>query len=278
MRAMTDRILVTGATGKTGGALVRQLRDAGVGVRAGTRRPEAPGDVAFDWRDPTTFDAALGEVTGVYLVAPTDTDQPLEPMRPFLERARSRRLVLLSASSLPQGGAMMGAVHEWLARHAANFAVLRPTWFMQNITTQHLPGILRDGAIYSATEDGRIPFIDANDIATVAASLLTNHAANQNLAPILTGPQALSYDDVARMLTETRGRTVRHVRLSAAELAQRFETYGLPASYASTLAALDREIAEGSEDRVTNEVERWTGRKPNDFQTFLAASKEILDA
>lgn len=275
---MTDHILVTGATGKTGSALVRQLRDAGVGVRAGTRRPAAPGDVAFDWRDPVTFDAALDAVTGIYLVAPTDTHEPLEPMRPFLERVRSRRLVLLSASSLPQGGPMMGAVHEWLARHATNFAVLRPTWFMQNITTQHLPGLLEDGAIYSATEDGRIPFIDANDIAAVAASLLTNRAAEQGLAPVLTGPEALSYDDVARMLTELCGRTVRHVRLSASALAQRFESYGLPASYAATLAALDREIAKGSEDRVTNEVERWTGRSPNDLGTFLAASRDVFDA
>ncbi|WP_407529376.1 NmrA family NAD(P)-binding protein [Methylobacterium oryzisoli] len=218
---MADPILVTGATGKTGSALVRRLREAGFTVRAGTRSAKMAGDIAFDWRRPETFDAALDGVVGVYIVAPTDTDEPLAQMRPFLERAGSRRLVFLSASSLPRGGLVMGAVHEWLSGHAVDFAVLRPTWFMQNFTNQHLPGILRDDAIYSATGDGRVPFIDVGDIAAVAAALLTGVAREAGVAPVLTGPQTLSYDEVARMLTEVREREVRHVRMSAADLARR---------------------------------------------------------
>jgi uncharacterized protein YbjT (DUF2867 family) len=273
---MIDRILVTGATGKTGSSLVHQLRRAGVAVQAGTRSPKAKGDVAFDWRDPATFDAALDGVTAVYLVAPTDTDAPLGPMTPFLERAASRRLVLLSASSLPRGGPMMGAVHEWLAAHAPDFAVLRPTWFMQNITTQLLHGILKEDAIFSATEDGRIPFIDARDIAAVAAAMLTGTLSEPGVAPILTGPQVWSYDDVAEMLSKIRGRPVRHIRLSLADLARRYEIYGLPPSYAATLAAFDSDIAKGSEDRVTKEVEHWTHRQPNNLPAFLAAHGAIL--
>ncbi|MGE4340516.1 MAG: ergot alkaloid biosynthesis protein [Pigmentiphaga sp.] len=273
---MADRVLVTGAKGKTGSSLVHQLREAGVAVWAGTRSPKVEGDVAFDWHKPETFDAALDGVTGVYLVAPTDTDMPLQPMKPFLERAASLRLVLLSASSLPQGGPMMGAIHEWLATNAPNFAVLRPTWFMQNIMTQHLHGILKEDAIFSATEDGRIPFIDARDIAAVAAAMLAGALSEPGAAPILTGPQAWSYDDVAEMLTKIRGRRVRHVRLSVADLARRYETYGLPPSYATTLAAFDSDIAKGSEDRVTNEVAHWTHQQPNNLLTFLAAHEAIL--
>lgn len=267
---MVETVLVTGATGKTGGALVRQLREKGVDARAGTRTPRVTGDVRFDWRDASTFEAALEGTAGVYLVAPTDTTEPLAQMQPFVEKAADRRLVLLSSSSLPQGGPMMGEVHAWLADHSEDYGVLRPSWFMQNFVTQHLSGIRQDGAIYSATQDGRVPFIDAEDIAAVAAAMLTRSEALGGVEPILTGPRTLSYDDVAQAITEVSGRTVDHVRLTVAELAGRYERQGLPPSYAATLAALDGGIAEGGEDRVTVEVERWTERGPNDLRSFVA--------
>ncbi len=266
---MVETVLVTGATGKTGGALVRQLLEKGVDARAGTRTPRATGDVRFDWRDASTFEAALKGTAGVYLVAPTDTTEPLAQMQPFVEKAADRRLVLLSSSSLPQGGPVMGEVHAWLADHSEDYGVLRPSWFMQNFVTQHLSGIRQDGAIYSATQDGRVPFIDAEDIAAVAAAMLTRSEALGGVEPILTGPRTLSYDDVARAITEVSGRTVDHVRLTVADLARRYEGQGLPPSYAATLAALDDGIAKGAEDRVTGEVKRWAERGPNDLRSFI---------
>lgn len=274
---MVETVLVTGATGKTGSALARKLYEMGVNVRAATRNPRARGDIRFDWRDPSTFEAALDGVDGVYLVAPTDTAEPLAPMRPFLEKAAAgKRLVLLSSSSLPKGGPMMGEVHAWLSDHSADYAVLRPSWFMQNFLTQHLTGIREDGEIYSATGDGRVAFIDADDIAGVAAAMLTRSRALEGAQPIITGPAALSYDEVAQALCEATGRAIRHVRLTVAELARRHEDHGLPPSYAATLAGLDGEIAAGAEDRVTHEVERWTDQTPNDLRSFLAIHVNML--
>src|SRR3546814_4741849 len=100
---MDDFILVTGATGKTGLALVEQLNGADVDVRAATRSPYAAGQVRFEWQDRSTHRSALNGVTGVYLVAPTDANEHLPIMRPFLEDALEagvQRFVLLSASIL----------------------------------------------------------------------------------------------------------------------------------------------------------------------------------
>lgn len=273
---MNEQVLVIGATGKTGSALVRQLREKGVSVLAATRNPRAPGDVRFDWRDPSTFKAALDGVGAVYLVAPTDTTDPLGQMQPFLDMATDRRLVLLSSSSLPMGAPMMGKVHAWLASCCQDYAVLRPSWFMQNFVTQHLGGIRESGAIYSATGDGRVGFIDAGDIAAVAAVMLTQPDTPGGAEPILTGPRTLSYDDVAREITEAAGRPVKHMRLTVTELAGHYEGYGLPPSYAATFAGLDEGIAEGLEDRVTDEVERWTKRIPTDLRSFLASHAGAL--
>lgn len=275
---MRDRVLVTGGTGKTGGSLAEQLVAGGSEARIATRRPSAADHVRFDWEDMATHAPALDGVTSIYVVAPTDRTEQLPVMLPFLEQAVARvpgRLVLLSASSLDEGGAMMGEVHAWLHAHAPRWTVLRPSWFMQNLTTQHLPSIIDEGRIYSATEGGRVPFIDATDIAAVAVRALTDPAlASGN--HLLTGPQALTYDEVAHAITKASGRPVRHHRLSTDELTDRYAGFGLPRQYAAVLAGMDDAIAHGGEDRTTDEIHRMTGRPPNDFQSFLTAQRDIF--
>ncbi|MEU0155567.1 SDR family oxidoreductase [Micromonospora fulviviridis] len=100
-------MLVTGGTGKTGAALVEQLRGAGVPVRIASRHPSAvdPDAIRFDWGDPGTHEAALRGMDRVFLVPPVESVDPLPLAEPFLRRARRsgvRRLVLLgSAIVLP---------------------------------------------------------------------------------------------------------------------------------------------------------------------------------
>ncbi|MBP8671744.1 MAG: NmrA family NAD(P)-binding protein [Sphingobium sp.] len=269
---MTGNILITGATGKTGAALVRLFRASQMQVRAATRNPLASGDVRFEWRDQRSHQPALQGVTSVYLVAPTDATEHLPIMRPFLETALAtgiERFVLLSASVLEQGAPMMGEVHAWLADHTSQWTVLRPSWFMQNFITQHLPSIMAEGAIYTVTGDGRVPFIDASDIAVVAKKALTDPDFGFRRAPILTGPETLSYDEVAAAISSVTGRPVRHIKLTVEEMVARYEGFGLPRDYAAVLAGLDQAIAEGVEDRITDDVEKLSGQKSKDFASFL---------
>jgi uncharacterized protein YbjT (DUF2867 family) len=85
---------------------------------------------------------------------------------------------------------------------------------------------------------------------------------------LLTGPEALSYADVANLIGEARGSPVVHHNLDVAGLAARFEADGLPPAYAQGMAAMDGELAIGSEDRVTAEVLTATGRSPRSFSEF----------
>lgn len=274
---MNDRILITGGTGKTGQLVARQLALRGIGTRIAARNPSSPDQLRFEWNDPATHVPALKGIGAVYLVAPTDQSEHLSVMRPFLERAVSQiagRLVLLSASSLDEGGPMMGEVHAWLRAHATLWTVLRPTWFMQNFTTRHRYSILEEGCLYSATGDGRVPFIDAADIAAVATEALTSStlACGEH---VLTGPEAVTYDEVASTISASIGIPVRHCRLSVSELAARYAASGIPSSYALTLAGMDGAIAQGSENRITLEVERITGRPANTFARFLEGQSAL---
>jgi uncharacterized protein YbjT (DUF2867 family) len=267
--------LVIGASGTTGRHIVAQLVAAGHGVKAASRHATpVPGaaPVRFDWYDPCTHAAALDGVDRVYLLPPPADPDPAAVMVPFLRQARTARVhraVLLSSSAIPAGGPAVGSVHRALPDLVEQWAVLRPSWFMQNFTGEHAHAlsIAEQGSILTATGTGRVGFIDAEDIAAVAFHALTSeHAPDTDL--VLTGPEALSYDDVAAIMTEVTGRLVVHRSLSYEQLRDRLAAQ-IPAEFAAMLAGLDRAIAEGSEDRVTDAVQRLTGRPARTFRAFL---------
>ncbi|MAU43878.1 MAG: ergot alkaloid biosynthesis protein [Yangia sp.] len=271
---MSDRVLVIGGKGTTGQRVVRRLEATGAKVAIGTRRPTDPRDRSFDWADPASV-AAFDGCSAAYVVAPTDRTDHLDVMRPLLEGAMAcgvRRFVLLSSSLLERGGPMMGAVHDWLAGTAPEWAVLRPSWFMQNFSEgPHARTIREEDAIYSATGKARVGFIDAEDIAAAAVACLTS-SEPLNDDRILTGPEALSYEDAAGILSEVTGRTIRHVALSTRHMALRFEEQGLPPDYAGILAGLDETIGTGVEDRTTDGVAQLTGNAPRSFQAFATGN------
>ncbi|OAS99920.1 ergot alkaloid biosynthetic protein A, variant [Blastomyces dermatitidis ER-3] len=281
-------------------------------VASRTSSPSSPyKHVKFDWFDESTwaqpfnavstsasasavrteFQYSSSPITGVYIVGPPILDMvPL--MKRFIDFARGRgvrRFVLLSSSVLERGGFAMGQVHDYLAGLEENgvkeaeaeaeaeggieWAALRPSWFMENFSEgQHLLSIKEESKIYSATGEGRVPFVSAEDIARVAFRALTD-ARPHNTEHLILGPELLSYDDLADILSSVLGRTIAHVKLSEAELAARMEsTLGIPQDYAQMLAVLETNIKNGEEDRMNDDVEKVTGKGPRRFRDFSEAS------
>ncbi|WP_369390629.1 NAD(P)H-binding protein [Streptomyces sp. CG1] len=275
----TGTTLVIGATGTTGSRTVARLAAARHRVRAASRRAtRLPGAeaVRFDWYDPATHGAALAAAARVYLVPPVGDPDPAAVMLPFLQRARAagvQRAVLLSSSAIPEGGPGVGAVHQALPGLFGQWAVLRPSWFMQNFTGAHAhaQSIREDGVILTATGTGRVGFVDAEDIAAAAVRALTDDRA-PNTDPVLTGPEALGYDDIAAVVTEVTGRPVVHRQLTYEQLRDRLAAQ-LPPEFATLLAGMDRAIAQGAENRTTDAVQRLTGRPPHSFRAV--AEREL---
>jgi uncharacterized protein YbjT (DUF2867 family) len=266
--AAPSHIFVTGGTGKTGRAVVAGLTKRGIAART----PSAT-SVRFDWMDRNTYTDALAGVDGVYLVAPVGVLDPAPVMSQFISRAVAggvRRFVLLSSSAIPIDGSAMGQIHRILADEAPEWAVLQPSWFMQNFTEgQHGETIRKEGKIFSATGEAAVAFIDADDIGEVAAVCLSSETA-LNDGVVLTGPSALSNDEVAAVISTHARREVTHVNLEPTELTKRFTTLGLNPDYAAFLAQLDTFLASGTEARTTNGVQELTGRAPRSFADFAA--------
>lgn len=265
MTAMT--VLITGATGTTGTLVTAAARAAGADVRTAARHGA---DVFFDWYAPDTWPTALAGCERAYLVPPPGLDVA-EVMVPFVELAHARgvhRLVLLGNSIFPRGGPGVGAV--WAAL-TGDDVVLRPTWFMQNTIGEHpLARMIREeDRIVTATGEGRIGFVDAADIAAVAVhALLDDPAPATEL--LLTGPETLSYRQVAAIVGAARGKPVTYQPVSVEEQAKRLGAH-YPPAFARAMAAGDAHIAAGGEDRVTTCVADVTGHPATRFADFAAA-------
>lgn len=271
---MLEKILITGGTGKTGSRLRRKLQARDLTPRIASRTM-GEGLTQFDWMHAETFAPAIAGVESVYLVAPGAAD-PLLAMRPFMDFALQsgvQSFVFLSCSSLEEGGPMLGQVHQYIRQNAPTWVVLRPTWFMQNFSElQHRATVVEEGLIFSATGDGRIPFIHADDIAAVAAEALTSESF-PNGDPVLTGPELLTYDQVAATIAAVTDYQVQHRRLTEEELTRKLTGAGMPAPYAGFLASLAAQIAGGSEARLTQEVRRITGQASKSFETFAVETQ-----
>lgn len=273
---MSGLILITGGTGKTGGALARLLDAAGKPCRIASRHAEVP----FDWTAPDTWAAALEGVEAVYLVAPMAVDDPYSRMIEFLKLAKGqgvRRFVLLSMALLPAGGPAHGQVHQWLIDNTDDWTVLCPAAFMQNFSEgPSAPSIRDEDTIYSNTRDGRVSFIDAADIADAArAALLAPAPSNQ--AFTITGDEAISYDRVAELIGQACGRTITHTRVTVDEVAERMMARGLPEPTARMLAGSYEFVALGAAAQTTDTFEALTGRPPTSFEAFAKAHAHDWD-
>jgi ergot alkaloid biosynthesis protein len=274
---MTDQptILLTGGTGNTASAIARRLANHGQRVRLASRNAQTGGGthqhVIFDWTDASTHPLTLSGIEGVYLVPPPAVLDPVPLMEPFIELALShgvRRIVLLSASVIPEGSPGVGTVHALLRERAPEWAVLQPSWFMQNFTGNHyMAQDARIGYLVTSTGEGRVPFVDVEDIAEVAVRALIDEPPH-NAAHVITGPEAHTYTEVASILGQVSGRTIEHRHVSPPEVRARMVASGVPDEFAAILTFLEGLIREGAEDRVTQTVQEVTGRSPRSLPEF----------
>ncbi|WP_375165284.1 NmrA family NAD(P)-binding protein [Paenibacillus taichungensis] len=270
--------LITGANGKTGSRVAAMLQKHHYPVRLAGRKKPASSDSAdnyvfFDWYDSTTYGPALKNVDHVYLVVPVMDMHPEAVMIPFIKEALwsgVKRFVLLGSASVDEDGPIFGKVHQSLKELAPEWTVLQPSYFMENFSEgPHRETMKQLGKIYSAAGDGKIGFVSADDIAAVAFFALTD-VVPHNTAHIITGPETLSYGQVADIISRLLDQRIQHESLSDAELRNSLIQAGMSEDYATALAGLDVFIREeGREDQTTETVLKVTGQSPVSLEQFI---------
>lgn len=283
---MAQKILVTGATGKVGRALVKRLLEDGVEVKAGTRRPDRAERlfgrgverVELDYDLTETWDAAVQWADRVFLVPPPFDPHADDRLVPFLDwavQSGSRHLVLLSAMGIEARERLaLRRVEQRIERTGVAHTFLRPNIYMQNFARGFVARAIQDeGVIRLPAGEVAVSFVDSRDVAAVAATVLADDAHFAR-AYTLTGPAALTHDAVAEIIGRVLGRDVRYEAASEASLRAELDADGWPPEQAEAFAGLMGAIREGRRSAVTDDVEALLGRPPLAFERFAEESAD----
>ncbi|WP_067469663.1 NAD(P)H-binding protein [Actinomadura macra] len=262
-----ETILVLGARGKTGRRVAARLKDRGLSVRAGSRTT----GTRFEWADRDTWGPALRGAGAVYIV-PMNESVDQDVVTDFTGAAVAagvRRLVLLSARGVDGQPLREQESAERAVREAgAQWTILRPAWFNQNFSEDFLLPPLIEGELALPAGEGREAFVDVADIADVAVAALTGdgHAGRTYE---LTGPEPLSFREAVRLIAAASGREIRYTPLEAPEFKGLLEAQEVPDPLIDLLTRLLVGLANGTGDRVTDDVRRALGREARPFAEYV---------
>jgi uncharacterized protein YbjT (DUF2867 family) len=269
MTSTSHAALILGGSGRTGSLIARHLAGHGIPARTASRHGS---DVFFDWDDPAAYPDALAGTDRVYLVTPALRVRYAGQVAEFLDQAEAagtRHVTLLSTYNgdrAPREIDVAAVEADLASREAFTHSILRPAWVMQNFTDDHLPVI--NGTLTVPSGGGSEAFVDAADIAAVAAETLLNPDAHAGAHYALTGPQALTFQDVAATFAAVSGQPVVYKDIDQEAWISGAIAAGVPADYAVMLRWLTGAIIAGDGSVPAGDVETVTGRPPASFEAF----------
>jgi uncharacterized protein YbjT (DUF2867 family) len=259
-------ILVTGAKGKTGARVMDRLWSAGRRVRAGSRT----GEPAFDWADPSTWAGALDGVEAVYVAYQPDLAAPgaLEVVTAFFAQAEAagvRQVVLLSGRGEPEALDAEAA----LKATGMDWTIIRASWFFQNFSEGFFLDGIRSGALVLPEGLEPEPFVDAEDIAEIAAEAFTDRRHSRRLYEV-TGPRAISFVDAVAVIGRAAGREVAAPIIPLQDYHAGLDEAGLPDGLADLVIYLFTTVLDGRNTPIAHGVREALGREPAGLEAYVA--------
>jgi uncharacterized protein YbjT (DUF2867 family) len=288
--ADTGQILITGATGNVGSAVLDNLGTTDVSLRAlahdeskaQSLKDRGVEAVVGDFLEPETLDPALESVSTILLVTPINPGQITQAsnvIKAAKESGNDPRIVRLSvhqaSHEAPARNSRQHAeIEDELASSGLPYTLLRPTTFMQN-TLMAARTVASEGRIYQPFKGGKLGMIDARDIGEVAAKVLTEEG-HEGKVYTLTGPAAISFYDVAQALSEVLGKEVRYVNVPLEKAREAMLNMGLSEWRADVLIEYAKAHSEGYSDFTTEEVEQLTGHPATSYKQFATDFERVF--
>jgi len=257
--------LIIGASGKTGRRVAQKLAQRGISFR-GVSRSSTP---AFDWQTPENWATVLKGIREVYISYAPDLAMPQAPehIRQFCHAARKsgvEKIVLLSGRGEPAAQHCETIVQQ----SGLLWTVIRASWFIQNFTEGAFAPMIAEGVIALPDSGIKEPFIDIEDIADIAVKALTSGTLNNRLFEV-TGPQSLTFAELAEQFSEKSADTIRYIPLTMAQFTRQLREQQTPEDTIQMLEYLFGEVLDGRNARTSSGVEQALERPATDILTTL---------
>ncbi|OJF90645.1 SDR family oxidoreductase [Alkalibacterium sp. 20] len=282
-----DKYLVTGASGNIGQYVVDELLTFKKDIKAAVHNIEKAKNlfkdkenvevVKFDFLDKKTFGKALEGVRAIFLVRPPNLAEPQKDMLPFLEAAKGKgieKIVFISLLGVEKNPIVPHRKIETIIKNLSiPYVFLRPSFFMQNLNTNHREEIKERDELYIPAGKSKTSFIDTRDIARAAAISLIEDKY-KNTAITLTGKEAINYDEVSKTLSEVLERNIEYKNPSLLKFRKERVKRGTPKEFANVMMLLYLMTKLGTAKDITYDLEKIIGREPISFKQYVIDHKD----
>lgn len=284
-------ILLTGVTGKTGGATAQALLGKGIPLRAIVRSEEKAAAlkaagvelVVGDLGDAAVLERALAGASKALLIAPNGQQQADYEQR-FVDaavKAGVRHLVKMSSiEASPTTKNPIAQIHyaseQYIEKSGLAWTFMKPSFFMQNFLA-NAGTIKEQNKFFLPMADGQTAMIDCRDIGAATAAVLSGdgHAGKRYE---LTGPEVLTFADAAARISDALGRKVDYVNVPMDAYRQTLARFLTNEWHLNAVLALFGEIAATRDAYTTDTVQQLAGRKPMALRDFIAQLKAVFTA
>ena len=283
---MARKVLITGATGTVATAMLPRMLKAGAEVKALVRdaqkgeKLKAMGvePVIGDLMDAAKLEAAARGMDAVISITPPNPNavaQASVTIQAAVKGGVGHIIRLSAIGAAPDAPTDNGRLHfkteEEILATGVPFTILRPNFFMQNLLGQ-LGTLRSQGAMYWGMGEGAIGIVDTRDISDCLADLGA-YGGHLGQRYILTGPESLTFADMAAILSEESGKEIRYVPIPVEAVGEAIRGYGMGDWFAQVMMDYSRAYARGWGDFLSPNGEAITDQPARSFRQF---AKEVL--
>ena len=271
-------IAITGVTGKIGGAVATELQDLAprlrLLVRNPSRAPRLEGQLAVaDYSDAAASREALAGVNVLFMVSAGESPERVQQHEVFVDAAAAagvKHIVYTSFLGAKPDATFTLARDHWYTEQHIRESGIAWTFLRDSFYLDFFPEVVdENGVIRGPAGNGRVGAVSREDVARSATAVLRNPAPHAGCAYDLTGPQALSLNDIARIIGEVWGKQVTYQDESLEEAYASRAHYGAPGWEVDAWVSTYTAIALGELDVISDSVQSLTGRPPLSLAELL---------
>jgi NAD(P)H dehydrogenase (quinone) len=293
-----DTILVTGASGHFGRAVISHLINAHLvpasQIIAATRKPDNLSDLAkqgvivraadFDSSD---LARSFAGAKRLILISTDALDRPGRRLEQHLKAVKAAKEagvqhIVYTSMPNPTAESPIGfasdhrGTEEAIAASGMTHTILRNSWYMENLAMS-LPSAIASGKWYTATGKGKLSHTARDDQARAAAAALAS-GSTENKTYTLTGPQALTTEETAKIASEVLGKPIAVVHVTPEQLADGLKAAGVPDMFIPLMVSFDVNTAQGRMEMVTSDIKDLSGTAPQSLRDWFKANKALFSA